>query len=82
MKINDLNDEIENLKNKDFNELLDYLYTVLEIDNNKYKTKMIGYIIPFHAEKRFRIERNEFKKYKPDVKGNEQLKSIIDCNLI
>jgi len=82
MKINQLKEEIEMLQKKDFISLIEELYAILEIDNIIYRSKMIGFKVPFRSAKRTRISRDELGKfYKPDVnvKGNDQFKNIITC---
>jgi len=83
MKIYQLKEEIEMLEKKDFISLIEELYAILGIDNIQYRSKMIGFKVPFGTEKRIRISGDELgKSYEPDIKRNDQFKNIITCIFI
>lgn len=73
--------EIKELKQKDFNELIEELYEYIEIDNEEnYRRKMKGFILPFNDGKMKKLPKIKVfnRPQKLDIKTAREIKMILD----
>ena len=69
---------ISELKQKPFEQLREELLIYLEIDNEKdFKSKMKGFILPFHTSQKQGIEQKESNKKSKDPRTAAEIRRII-----